>query len=92
MEKISFTEQEIKTLIDGLTKWQNDDSVFVRSMLDCMLPKEVRESAEFKADEAERERKEKEEKVLREEQTIMLKAKLISLKQKVAVSEICEVK
>jgi hypothetical protein len=92
MNKVEFTEAEIDIIIKGLESWEsNFGNAVMGGMMEMLLPKETRESEEFLATKAEREAKEKRESSLRKEQAIMLKAKLIQLKQKVAVSDLAAI-
>ena len=92
MEQIVFTEKEVDIIMEGIDSWASDfASSMIGSMMGCLAPKEARESDKFKEEAAQREAEEKEKRQLRKEQAIMLKAKLLSLKQKIAASEFLNV-
>ncbi len=90
--KVEFSEFEVDILLKGIDSWESDtSSMMMGGLLSCLLPKVIKESEEYQRSEAENQQKAASAQKIRSEQAIMLKAKLLQLKQKVAVSELLEV-
>lgn len=87
MEDLTLTDLDI--LIESLTAWEADASALVGDLIVNMVAsKEMRETDEFKQQAAVREHDSSVKKATRAEASIMLKAKLITIKNQLIAESI----
>lgn len=89
--KYPLDTDDIAILLDALKAWENKDLAgsLMGTLLGGMLgPKEGPDFERFKAREAEREAKQQREQQMRQEQSIMLQAKLISLRNRLTAESL----
>lgn len=92
MEKVNFTEQELNNLIEALDSWESKDSLgeFATGIFGAIFSDKLSEEEKSKreAKEEVEKRKRAAEKAIRKEQSIIMKAKLIQIKNKSGVNEL----
>lgn len=92
MEKVQFSEEELNNMVEALDAWENKDTAgemmntIFSSLFDDKLSPEGREK--MRQREEEEKRKREEARRMRKEQGIIMKAKLIQLKNKLAVCDL----
>ena len=90
MENI-FTSKEVDTLVEALETWERGDfsGRLMGSLLKGMIGKDAPQEVRDEWDKREREEKEKEEREARQRKdaAIMLKAKLVMMKQQRSIDE-----
>lgn len=91
---MELTSKEINIIIEALEAWENKDTGlgFAMDLMSLIvLPKETRESPEFQKTEEERTAKQELEKRERKETSLLLKAKLVGMKQEQLSKEASEI-
>jgi hypothetical protein len=90
MDKIN--NQEIDILIEAVDEWVNKDSMgnLMTGLMGTLFTDKMDEvgKKKFEEMEAKKDRERKEARKLREETAIMLKAKLLSMKQRIAINQL----
>lgn len=92
MEAPTLTTSELTILIEALKSWENKDFAgdLMGDMFSTLLidpKKHPEEAAKMKIEREEKQRKRDQEKADREEQSIIIKAKLIQLRQRTKQAE-----
>lgn len=94
MSKEIFTTQELDILFEAIEKWEHGnpmdglgDAMMMGMMGDRIPPDE---KAKLEKERAERERKRNDAARIRKERGVLLRAKIVQLKQDRAVNQLCE--